>query len=234
MAAKKTTQAKALAGAGPAAKNTNGDDGTGWDSLDAFGKMDIIDAEIERADMPVSRKMARNDAIERMRRIAKADAAADALEGRLPEPGTTWHIISAAKYDYWQVIAEAVRIAGGADEFYGSTWTLSRNNVLELLELYDTGRIKKFAILTGTYFKARETAVYAQLLTGIANRGQRYVAFINHTKIALIRRRRTYIVLEGSANFTANPRLENYIIANSKELYEFHQEWMEEMLTRKK
>jgi DNA modification methylase len=134
---------------------------------------------------------------------------------------------------YFNIIAEAVRIMGGAEEFYGSTWTMNRVNVLEMVEMLDSGKIKKLSILTGTYFKQRESSVYAQLLTALKRRGMRYVAFINHTKIALIKQGNDYIVFEGSANFTANPRLENFIIANSRELYEFHRGWMEEMLNDK-
>jgi len=33
--------------------------------------------------------------------------------------------------------------------------------------------------------------------------------------------------MEGSANFTSNPRLENYIIVNDRALWDFHREWME-------
>lgn len=188
--------------------------------------------EIEQADMPQSRRMTRNDLKYVQKRIVKSEAAGLALGGYLPAPNETWHYISAAKYDYWNVIVEAVKAAGGAEEFYGSTWTMNRNNVLELLELYDKGIVKKFSILTGTYFKSRETSVYAQLINGIAKRGQRYVAFINHTKIALIKNGDHRIVMEGSANFTANPRLENFIIANNPGLYEFHRTWMEEMLEK--
>jgi hypothetical protein len=208
-----------------------------WDVSDAAAG--IIDpllfmgsGAIEQADMPESRRMMRNDVKAVGQRIIKSAAAGTALGGALPDPGSTWHFISAAKYDYWNVIIEAVKLAGGAEEFYASTWTMNRNNVLELLTLYDQGLIKKFSILTGTYFKARETSVYAQLLNGIMTRGQRYVAFINHTKIALIRNEKYRICMEGSANFTANPRLENFIICNDQALYDFHREWMEEMLCR--
>ena len=208
-----------------------------FDDFDEIGAIvDPLDfmniGEIEQTGMPMSRRMRRNDIKTRMKRVKKQEEAGLALDGELPGPGETWHYISAAKYDYWNVITEAIKIAGGADEFYASTWTMNRNNVLELIQLFDKGTIKKFSILTGTYFKARETSVYAQLLNGIVERKQRYVAFINHTKIALIRNGDYFISMEGSANFTANPRLENFIIANDKELYEFHQGWMEEMLAK--
>jgi hypothetical protein len=191
--------------------------------------------QLERTDMPTARQL-RITAKQSMRRIQRGEKATEALHGQIPKPGTETHYVSDAKYDFFNIMMEAVRIMGGADEFYGSTWTMNRVNVLEMIEMLDTGRIKKISILTGTYFKQRETSVYAQLLTALKRRGMRYVAFINHTKIALIKNGENYLVFEGSANFTANPRLENFIIANHRKLYEFHQGWMEEMLndTRKK
>jgi hypothetical protein len=88
-------------------------------------------------------------------------------------------------------------------------------------------------VLTGTYFKRRETAVYAFLLEGIRARGGRFRAFQNHAKVQLIANpdRDAWYTVEGSANLTSNPRLEQYVITNDRPLWEFHRRWMEEMLT---
>jgi hypothetical protein len=205
-------------------------DGTGFDYMEDI-PVDEGD-QLERSDMPTGKQI-RIAGRQAMRRITRKEKANEVLGGKIPKPGTTTHFISDAKFDYFEIIAEAVRIMGGAEEFYGSTWTMNRVNVLEMVEMLDKGVVKKLSILTGTYFKQRESSVYAQLLTALKRRGMRYVAFINHTKIALIKQGNDYIVFEGSANFTANPRLENFIIANNKALYEFHRGWMEEMLNDK-
>ena len=39
-----------------------------------------------------------------------------------------------------------------------------------------------------------------------------------------------WITIEGSANFTANPRLEQTVVSNDADLYAFHRAWLEEML----
>jgi len=87
-------------------------------------------------------------------------------------------------------------------------------------------------MITGLYFKRRESAVYATLLAGIERRGGRLYSFRNHTKIALLQKDKDYIVMEGSANFTSNPRLENFIIVNDRGLYEFHSGWFNDMLQK--
>lgn len=185
---------------------------------------------LERADMPDERILTKREARALYRHVSRREQAADLLENlKLPEPGETHHVISNARYDFFNVIIAAAKQLAPVQEFYGSTWTMSKYNVDDLITAMDQGTIEKVSILTGTYFKKRESSVYAQLITALAKHNQRYAAFINHTKIALLKAGDTHIVFEGSANFTANPRLENYIVCNDRELYEFHQEWMEGM-----
>ena len=165
-----------------------------------------------------------------MVRIEKR-AHAEAFLTELVDIGDTWHVISNAKYDFWTWIPVYIKLLGGhIDQLYGSTWTMSRVNVEELFIHFDAKQIDTVAILTGTYFKRRETAVFATLLEGLQQRQQRYKAFENHTKVLLMSSDPHYITIEGSANFTSNPRLEQYTMTNDKALFEFHQGWMEEML----
>lgn len=149
----------------------------------------------------------------------------------LPEPGESLHIVSNGRFDYWCFVPAVLRLFGRpALSFYGSTWTMNRNNVNDLFRLFDEGRVEQVAILTGTYFKRRESSVANTLIEGLQARGQRYRAFANHTKVILLAAPPDFISIEGSANFTANPRLEQNVIVNDRDLYEFHRGWMEEIL----
>ena len=150
---------------------------------------------------------------------------------RIPQPGETFHVVSNGKFDYFTYVPLLVDLLGGkADAYYGSTWTLCRQNAIDLLEMYDQGKLGSIAILTGLYFKRRESAVYATIVEGLAARGQRYVAFQNHAKVTLLQTQDAHLVVEGSANYTANPRLENFTVTNHEGLYEMHVEWMERAL----
>ncbi len=150
---------------------------------------------------------------------------------QLPATGESLHVVSNGRFDYFHFLPVTLRLLGRpAAEVYGSTWTMSRPNVLELFALLDAGKIGTAAIVTGTYFKRRETAVANALIEGLAARGLRYRAFQNHAKVLLLGAAPDWIVVEGSANFTANPRLEQTVITNDAELYGFHRAWLEEML----
>lgn len=152
----------------------------------------------------------------------------------LPRPGESFHIVSNGRWDYWRLVPVVLDLLGRpADELYGSTWTMSRGNVVELLTLYDAGRIKAVSVTSGTYFLRRESAVAATLQEGLRARGQRYKAFANHAKVVLLAAPPDFLVFEGSANWTANPRLEQNVLVNDRELYDFHRAWMEDVLPRR-
>ncbi len=157
---------------------------------------------------------------------------------RLPEPGETLHVISNGSFDYWNFVPVTLQLLARKDRerrpavFYGSTWTMNRSNVLQLLGLYDQGKLSNVTMFSGLYFKRREPAVYTALASGLIDRGQRFLCFENHTKIILIGAPPDWIVMEGSANFTANPRLEQNTISNDRALFDFHQDWMEGLLAK--
>lgn len=161
----------------------------------------------------------------------KCEIAADILRS-LPQPGESWHIVGNGSFDYYSFIPVIVDLLGGTNVvFHGSTWTMNRENVIDLLSLFDQGKISQIAMLTGLYFKRRESSVYASLIEGLQERGQRFMALENHAKVTLLQHADSWIVMEGSANYTANPRIEQYCIINDQKLYDFHKLWMDEALS---
>lgn len=210
------------------------DDGPGiLDDFDLFD--DLVDADadtLETTHKPNARKL-RLDARRRMMRMAREEGLRDILDG-LPARGEQIHIVSAAKFDYWTWAPVLVDWLRGTDLLYCSTWALSRPNARQLFELCDAGLIRgnNAAILTGTYFKRRETEVYSYLVAGLRSRGGRFRAFANHSKVLLLAnaKQRHWLTIESSANLTGNPRVEQYVLTNDRALHDFHLDWMTEVL----
>jgi len=169
---------------------------------------------------------------QRYERILAQQALAEVVP-EAPAAGESIHVLSDARFDFWTWVPQMADWLPGAVTLYCSTWTVSRQNVVELFSLWDRGKFRDVAFLTGLYFKRRESAVYATLLQGLRDRGGRYRCSPNHTKVLLLADDAgNYLTCEGSANLTSNPRLEQYVITNDRSLYEFHREWMEELLAR--
>ena len=166
--------------------------------------------------------------LKHLTKLATSKEGAGEVFTELPKPGECLHAICNGTFDYFVLLPIFVDLMGGkTTSFYGSTWTMNRNNALDLLAMYDNGSIGAITLLTGNYFKRREQAVYATVLEGLLERGQRFVSFANHTKIMLLQSDENFMAIEGSANFTSNPRLENTTITNDRDVWEFHRDWME-------
>lgn len=196
----------------------------------------IADAVIGGSDplegeMPSARVLRRRHKL-RFAKMLKEETLAEAVADP-PKPGESIHAVSNGKYDFATWIPQIIDWIDRADCLWCSTWTLSRPNADDIFTLHDEGKIApgQLHFLTGLYFKRRDTATYNYLLDGLLKRGGRYKAFENHCKVLLLAnaRKKTWITVEGSANLNANPRFEQYVIVNDRELFEFHRGWMEEV-----
>ncbi len=205
-----------------------------FDPLEAHLVDDVLGlaGSLESAEMPSPRAL-RRQARRRVARVGQQESLRDIITAP-PAPGESIHVASGSKFDFWTWCPVMLDWIGQAECLYCSTWTLSRPNAVEMLELWDAGRFATANFLTGTYFKRRETAVYTLLLEGIIARGGRFRAIQNHAKVLLLNNpaRGQWITVEGSANLTANPRWEQYVITNDRDLWDFHRGWMDEMLSR--
>lgn len=197
-------------------------------SPDAF----VIDdgPTLETPFLPEGRSLTRAEIKREMRLNLQRQSLAEVVP-QLPQPGHQIHVVSNARYDFWTFIPHVIELLGRSDHFQVSTWTMNRQACADILALFDAGKIGTIDVLTGIYFKRRESANYAMILEGIQARKQRYIASKNHTKVILLDRDPHYLTIEGSANLTANPRLEQYVMTNDRQLWGFHRSWFEELLT---
>jgi hypothetical protein len=192
--------------------------------------LDLFGGEVTTKAQPTPRVL-RRAAREKFVRGLKKETLA-ALIPTPPAAGECLHVVSNGTFDYFNFIPLILGWIGGpADSLYGSTWTMNRANVDDLLKMFDDGKIRQVSIASGNYFLRRESAVAATLLLGLRERGQRFVTWENHTKVILLASAAAdaWYVVEGSANWTANPRTEQNILLNDRATWEFHKAWLEEM-----
>lgn len=156
----------------------------------------------------------------------KKEKVAEVLTERV-EKGTSIHFISNGNFDYWNIVTRMIELHGlKKAEFFGSTWTMNDANVQSLLGMIDDGTIAKASMVVGLYFLHREPVVADTLKCGLEDRAQRFKACENHAKVVLISDGIDFLVMEGSANFTANPRIEQFVLNNDEGLFNFHKDWM--------
>lgn len=169
----------------------------------------------------------------RMLMVERQHNLADILP--LPASGETIHMLSNGMYDFFTIAALLIDMLDGYTEhLYASTWTISQQTIIDLFDTVDSGKIGRLHILSDRSFKRRKPASYAQLIAGLRKRNMRFVANHNHSKVSLLNHGDNYITIEGSASFTTTPRLEQHTISNDKELWQWHRQWMSELLDNAK
>lgn len=187
-------------------------------------------ANIQTVGRPTPRVL-RRQAREAARQGLKRETLAELIP-QPPEPGVCLHVVSNGQFDYFTFLPLILGWTPGQAEVYASTWTMNRANVTDLLAFCDAGRIARLAVASGNYFIKRESAVAATLWDGLRKRNHRFTTWENHTKVLLVHIGPRFWVVEGSANWTANPRTEQNILLDHEDVYRFHAGWLEDMFKR--
>lgn len=133
------------------------------------------------------------------------------------------HGINPLAFDFGSFIPHVVKMLGNHRcTAYVSSWTMNRQHVKTMLEMLDDGRLVELTCVTDPYFKRREAAIAAELINGLLDRHQRFLAFKNHVKcIALSNPAGNTCVITGSANLSAQPRCEQYVLTTAPDVYQF-------------
>jgi hypothetical protein len=219
------------------------DDDFSWINNPIFTDAETPDFETTRnlkKPLITGRKLARRKFINGLKK-----EALNQLIPTLPPPDTDLYIvgngagaeirhgIDPLAFDFGTFIPHVVDMLGGkACIAYVSTWSMNRNHTKTMLDMLKSGALQQLTVFTDPYFKRREAAIAAELINGLLDAGQRYLAFKNHCKIIAIAAPgdRT-CVITGSANLSAQPRCENYNLTTSPDVYQFYRdEFFETMI----
>lgn len=221
---------------------------TNFDDFDALLHTDDLETVRQlRRPALVARAAARRQFVNGLKKQALTE-----LIPTLPPPNTDLYVIGngagaekkwtpggidAQCFDFGTFIPHLVALLGGRDcTGYISSWTMNRNHALAMIELLDAGALGRLTVFTDPYFARREPGVYAELVTGLQRhtpRG-RYLSFKNHVKaicLATADGSRT-VTVTGSANLSAQPRAEQYVLTTAPDVYRFFvTEFFEAMLS---
>lgn len=118
------------------------------------------------------------------------------------------------------------------EELYASTYSISRKVIDALSELNREGIIENIHLMISDSLIKRnpKTIDYLKALTNSNfNCSFSWV----HAKVCILKTKDNYYVIEGSGNWAENAQYEQYLFANSKDLYEFRKKLFTEVKLRK-
>lgn len=111
-----------------------------------------------------------------------------------------------------------------------ATWTISKKNVLKILDYIDNGKINKliFLINDGMLNTNSTKPIYSFMRLEFDKRKDKilYNVANSHAKIQCYKTSQNYLTISGSGNWSENPRIENYIILGHKKEYEYNKQWI--------
>jgi hypothetical protein len=182
-----------------------------------------IDTEIR---LPDDRRFIRRPA-HRLFKDYRADPNAYKHLAPLPGPGESLHGIISGKYALYELIPALIEHAGNIAELHIATLSFNKQNASDILDLLDEGRIAKMNLIISYYFKSTSPEIYSLLIPQMRERGHKVLAMRNHCKLILAKMENgTKYVIESSANLRSSVNLEQFVLTDDADLYEFHYQWM--------
>lgn len=102
-----------------------------------------------------------------------------------------------------------------------STYSISKKTIDSMIYLHDNGMIEQMKLLISESMIKRNPNTIDNLMGMKSSRANLDVLFSwVHAKVYLMQTHDNYFVLEGSGNLSNNAHFEQYILVNSKEVFE--------------
>ena len=142
--------------------------------------------------------------------------------------GHAYHFITAGDVDALSYLKAILR-QQPLDYCLFSTWCMAAEDILQIEEWMQAGRIARLDAYVGEIFPNSYKIEYQMLKEVFArNEGAgRIAVFKNHSKIFAGVGPRFAFVVESSANINTNPRTEQGCISVDRGLYEFYREYFD-------
>lgn len=134
------------------------------------------------------------------------------------------HIPSLGAWSMHDVLAYILRQTGPANVWITS-WTITEEPVRMLLELMDRGTILQLKALFSERVEAMNPSAHQ-----LARFNLQVKLAKLHAKCIVVLNEQWGVTVNGSANFTRNPRIEKYVICTHRGVAEYERDWIEAVL----
>ena len=161
----------------------------------------------------------------------KAKSFMDIVDGKLDE-NVQYRIVTDQGFNAITVI-EYLHNFYKLTEIYIAVYRMNQQSVNKINEFINDKNIKCNIIISSFF---RENKRYEKWAKDLISYGSKFenvkISFAwNHAKVFLAKTTENkHIVFEGSGNLSDNARIEQYIIEDNNITYDFHKQWIDEIL----
>lgn len=135
------------------------------------------------------------------------------------------HFISSGTFSLHQLISGIIKRMISPAEVRICTWAISEDPMRSLADLKYSGKISRLEFLFDEKLSQRQSKPF-QLATGIADK---IVLQKCHAKIVVIKSPERSFVINGSMNWTRNPRIESGFVSSADKTVEFYDHFLSEV-----
>lgn len=192
-----------------------------------FDKREVIKTN-EKFEFKSTRKIKRAN----LRQSTRDDNFKTLIESMygMPTKNTYLAIKTNGTSDCGSIFSYLLKKHSVIDDMYMATWTISKQNIKRIRLAIENEQLKKLTMIFSSTLKAANPSLYANLISSLHDFDNVFLKEVNsHAKTFSVKIKDDYYTVSGSANWSENPRIENFLILNNKELYNHHKEWMSEL-----
>src|SRR5262249_17995687 len=155
--------------------------------------------------------------------------AEDALP-HLPQPGGSVHFLQTGYFDLMMLVPLLVNVHGKARHVRLATLSYNGRNLTEMLRLIDSGGCERLTLLTSTFFRNNNGALYPETCDELRRRGGSVAAHKTHAKVRALDFGHARLSVEGSANLRSNRSAERVMLARHDGLHDWHSAWIDSLV----
>lgn len=165
------------------------------------------------------------------RRAFSESSLLDACEKFDFKDGMSYHFLTGGDVDSMTYLKSILR-QQNLEYVLFSTWCMAAEDILQLEQWIEQGKIKKMDAYVGEIFPGTYI-VENRMLRDLFEKYQcgRMCVLRNHSKIFAGYGEKFYFTVETSANINTNPRIENGCITIDKGLFEFEKEFFDSLIS---
>ncbi len=197
---------------------------------------DLIETQAESEAEPRKDKRRHTECLELSTRFLyrRAYSEVSLLEAMKYEPlkaGCTYNFITGGDCDSLTFLKVVLNQAPPLDHLLFSTWCMAAEDLLQLTEWYEAGKIRKLDMYLGEIFPSTYRVEWGmvQRFYGRHPEAGRVAVFRNHSKIfaGCSEADSFYFGIQSSANINTNPRTEQASITMDKGIYDFYRSYFD-------
>lgn len=156
-----------------------------------------------------------------------------AITGGIPAEGEQWRIVTEKQFNAFALILMILETRT-IEELHVAIYRINQPTVSSIIDFAERGMIKRGSFVISNFFnQTKKPEAWARRLREWCDESDKFehVYVHNHAKVVALKTNRDeHLVFEGSGNMSDNARIEQFLYEHSRESFEFHRQWMADLI----